>query len=98
MRRAEIKAATGIMDATFTNYWVRGIIIANKDSGEGERDYSPESIPRINITRRLTALGYTIEVAVGLMSKRSAKEIDEKLGSLPAERLKDWIQQVVQEE
>jgi DNA-binding transcriptional MerR regulator len=95
MRRAEIKKGTGIKDATFNNYFVRGIIIVEKDSNGAERSYLPESIPRVNIARRLIALGYNIAEVVGLLSKCSTKEIDEKLDSLPARQLKEWIQQAM---
>jgi DNA-binding transcriptional MerR regulator len=90
MRRREIIDKTGIAETTFTTY-LRARIIRVLSSSEGGRDYDPISIPRIDITKQLTRLGFNLEQVLTLLNKNKPKEIQDRLGTMPVIQFEKWL-------
>ena len=95
MRRREIINQTGIGQTTFATYFRAGIIQVLSENEVG-RDYHPDSVPRVELTRQLTGLGFKVDNVRILLERAGLEEVRSRLNALPAGDFQRWADEQLQ--
>jgi DNA-binding transcriptional MerR regulator len=72
MRIGEIAKRAGVTVDTVRFYERVGVLPAPARTGSGYRDYEPETVERIQLTRELQGIGFTLSDAVGALAAHDA--------------------------
>ena len=74
------------------NYLLYGIIQTNNNNDNNdEKDYAEDSPQKVNLTRKLTSIGFRLTEVAALLSVASVEEVEEKLSTLTLRELQEWI-------
>ena len=95
MRRREILNQTGIGQTTFTTYFRAGIVLVLSENEVG-RDYHPDSVPRIELARQLTRMGFKVDNVRILLERAGLEEVRLRLNALPAGDFQQWANEQFQ--
>ena len=95
MRRREILNQTGIGQTTFATYFRAGIIQVLSENEVG-REYHPDSVPRVELTRQLTRLGFKVDNVRILLERAGLEEVRSMLNSVPAGDFQRWANEQLQ--
>jgi DNA-binding transcriptional MerR regulator len=72
MRIGEIAKRAGVTVDTVRFYERVGVLPAPARTDSGYRDYEPETVERIQLTRELQGIGFTLSDAVGALAAHDA--------------------------
>ena len=72
MRIGEIAKRAGVTVDTVRFYERVGVLPAPARTESGYRDYEPETVERIQLTRELQGIGFTLSDAVGALAAHDA--------------------------
>jgi DNA-binding transcriptional MerR regulator len=72
MRIGEIAKRAGVTVDTVRFYERVGVLPAPARTESGYRDYEPETVERIQLTRELQGIGFTLNDAVGALAAHDA--------------------------
>jgi len=72
MKIGEIAGRAGVTVDTVRFYERVGVLPAPARTASGYRDYQPDTIERIQLTRELQAIGFTLNDAVGALAAHDA--------------------------
>jgi DNA-binding transcriptional MerR regulator len=72
MRIGEIAKRAGVTVDTVRFYERVGVLPAPARTESGYRDYEPETVERIRLTRELQGIGFTLSDAVGALAAHDA--------------------------
>jgi DNA-binding transcriptional MerR regulator len=72
MKIGEVAKQAGVTVDTVRFYERVGVLPAPARTESGYRDYEPETVPRIRLTRQLQAIGFTLGDAVDALAAHDA--------------------------
>jgi DNA-binding transcriptional MerR regulator len=72
MKIGEIASQAGVTVDTVRFYERVGVLPTPARTGSGYRDYTPDTIERIQLTRQLQAIGFTLADAVNALAAHDA--------------------------
>ena len=72
MKIGEVAGQAGVSVDTVRFYERVGVLPAPARTGSGYRDYRPETVERIRLTRKLQAIGFTLSDAVDALAAHDA--------------------------
>lgn len=72
MKIGEVAGRAGVTVDTVRFYERVGVLPPPARTSSGYRDYEPETVERIRLTRKLQAIGFTLNDAVGALARHDA--------------------------
>jgi DNA-binding transcriptional MerR regulator len=72
MKIGEVASRSGVTVDTVRFYEQVGVLAPPARTESGYRDYTPDTVERIRLTRELQAIGFTLKDAVGALAAHDA--------------------------